>query len=154
MLHLLLIPENQHQLRNWPGSGSYDLSRLPVWKITKGIRSCNPASLNCPIGWLTVACRVETTHSVCDSISEASLFIRMVADDGIQEEEVTTLWAMGLSFLHSTGNNLPQCSNGCLMQVSNKSIKESSIQGISLLSFSRRTILWVCIFAIWIIILL
>ena len=36
---------NQRLLRNRPRSGSYDLSR----KITKGIHSCKPASLNCAI---------------------------------------------------------------------------------------------------------
>ena len=36
---------NQHLLRNWPRSCSYNLS----WKITEGIHSCKPALLNCPI---------------------------------------------------------------------------------------------------------
>ena len=38
-------------LRNRPGSGSCDLSRLLARKITKGIHSCKPASLNCPIAY-------------------------------------------------------------------------------------------------------
>ena len=29
----------------------YDFSRLLAWKITKGIHSCKPASLNHPVGW-------------------------------------------------------------------------------------------------------
>ena len=41
---------DQRLLRNRPGSGSYDLSRLLARKITKGIHSCKPASLNHPIG--------------------------------------------------------------------------------------------------------
>ena len=40
---------NQRLPRNRPGSGSCDLSRLLAQKITKGIHSCQPASLNCPI---------------------------------------------------------------------------------------------------------
>ena len=40
---------NQPLLRNRPGSGSYDLSRLLARKITKSIHSCKPASLNRPI---------------------------------------------------------------------------------------------------------
>ena len=35
----------QKSTRKW----SCDLSRLLAWKITKGIHSCKPASLNCPI---------------------------------------------------------------------------------------------------------
>ena len=53
-------------LRNWPGSGSCDLSRLLVQKITKGIHSCKPASLNRPIGnkyWIQSK---TATHIVCD----------------------------------------------------------------------------------------
>ena len=44
---------NQGLLRNQPGSGSCDLSWLLVHKITKGIHSCKPASLNCPV-WLSL----------------------------------------------------------------------------------------------------
>ena len=47
---------NQRLLRNRPGSGRCSLSRLLARKITKGIRSCKPASLNCLI-W----CHVPST---------------------------------------------------------------------------------------------
>ena len=33
-----------------------DLSWLLAWKITKGIYSCKPASLNCPTGWEDCMC--------------------------------------------------------------------------------------------------
>ena len=39
----------QRLLRKRPGSGSCDLSRLLAQKIMKGVHSCKPASLNCPI---------------------------------------------------------------------------------------------------------
>ena len=39
---------NQRLLRNRPGNGSSDLSRLLTRKITKGIHSCKPVSLHCP----------------------------------------------------------------------------------------------------------
>ena len=46
-------------VRNRPGSGSYDLSRLLARKIMKGIHSCKPASLNCPIARKACASRGE-----------------------------------------------------------------------------------------------
>ena len=55
---------NQHLLRNRPGSDSCDLSRLLARKITKGIHSCKPASLNRPIHNTLVRTHTHTrTHA-------------------------------------------------------------------------------------------
>ena len=40
-------------------SGSYDLSQLLAQKIMKGIHSCKPASLNCPLGVRGLATAVK-----------------------------------------------------------------------------------------------
>ena len=49
LLNLLCVwSVNQRLLRNRPGSGSCNLSRLLAQTITKGIHSCKPASQNCP----------------------------------------------------------------------------------------------------------
>ena len=45
---------NQFLLRNQPGSSSCDIFRLLARKITKGIHSCKPTSLNCPVGGINM----------------------------------------------------------------------------------------------------
>ena len=46
----------RYLLRNLPGSGSCDLSRLLARKITKGIHSCKRASLSCLITMVAKLC--------------------------------------------------------------------------------------------------
>ena len=49
--------------RTGPGSGTRDFSRLLARKITKGIHSCIPASLNCPIGPMLHTQRLHNTYA-------------------------------------------------------------------------------------------
>ena len=72
---------NQCLLRNQPGSSSYDLSRLLAQKITKGIHSCKPASLNRPIeipSIITTSCNTAAAFfcdvAVCLESVSLSLF--------------------------------------------------------------------------------
>ena len=47
--HCSIHSMNQRLYRNQPRNGSCNLSRLLALKITKGIHTCKPVSLNCPL---------------------------------------------------------------------------------------------------------
>ena len=67
----------QHLLRNQPRSGSCDLSRLLAWKITKGVHSCKPALLNCPMEY--VSCFTQSAGRL-SATSGAGTVLANVAD--------------------------------------------------------------------------
>ena len=70
----------QKSARKW----RCDLSRLLARKITKGIHSCKPVSLNCPTDWCWMIFRVvvkvgfhcgpERKKGFCNSASSSSFF--------------------------------------------------------------------------------
>ena len=62
---------NQRLLRSQPGSDSCDLSRLLARKITMGIHSCDPASLNRPVVWV-IGSSFTDSHTITLKTSEAN----------------------------------------------------------------------------------